>query len=332
VNGICVQAVRPTAEQWCYAFGAGEPLASLKPGQLLRVWTPDCFGGAVSTTDDLAYLNLDRVNPVAGPFCVEGAKRGDTLAIHFVSITPATPRAVSAVFPHFGVLTSTHETATLQPPLPPKVWTYEIDVAAQVLRSRAGDRPFALPLDPMHGTVGLAPAGGQAISTITSGLHGGNLDTPEIRAGVTVYLGVNVDGALFGLGDGHARQGEGEVCGVGVECAMDTIVAVDILPGVPTVQPRLESDTHLMRVGIGRPLEDCYRQAHTDMVAWISNLAGLDQLDAYQWLSQAGTARVGNVCDPAYTLLARIAKDLLSPSLPAYGGVHQRLRQLAVSV
>ena len=100
-------------------------------------------------------------------------------------------------------------------------------------RGGLGDLVVELPLDPMHGTIGVAPAGGEVFASITPGAHGGNMDTPEMRAGTTCYLGVNVEGALFSIGDGHCRQGEGESCGVAVEAAMDTVVAVDLVRGRP---------------------------------------------------------------------------------------------------
>jgi acetamidase/formamidase len=165
--------------------------------------------------------------------------------------------------------------------------------------------------------------------TITPDAHGGNMDTPELRAGVTVYFGVNVDGALFALGDGHARQGHGEVSGVAVECAMRTTLVVELLKGVPTPWPRLESDEFLMSTGSARPLEDAYRISQHDLVTWVGGLTGLDELDALQLVSQAGEAPVGNVCDTNYTMVAKVAKRYLRGA-EAYDGVHARLRGIAV--
>ena len=135
----------------------------------------------------------------------------------------------------------------------------------------------------MHGTVGVAPALGEVRSSLAPGDWGGNMDTPEMRAGTTCYLGVNVPGALFSLGDGHARQGEGETCGVAVECAMDTVLVLDLIKGgPPTPWPRLEDDTFIMTTGSARPLEDAFRIAHTEMVRWVQELTGLSDMDAYQ--------------------------------------------------
>ena len=144
---------------------------------------------------------------------------------------------------------------------------------------------------------------------------GGNMDTPEMQAGVTCYLGVNVPGALLSIGDGHARQGEGETCGVAVECAMNTVVVVDLLKGVATPWPRLESDTHIMSAGSARPLEDAFRVAQLDLVQWVAGHSGLSVLDAYQFLSQAVEAPLANVVDTNYTSVAKLRKDWLPGDL-----------------
>jgi amidase len=316
-----------------YTFGGVDPVASIRPGTLLDTWTLDCFAGAVRTTSDLPSQVCDprMLNPQTGPFYVEGAEPGDTLAIHFVSIIPRGGRGVSSTVPLFGALTSTPTTASLHPALPERTWIYEIDTAAQLVRYAARDTAFTadLPLDPMHGTVGVAPALGEVRSSLTPGDWGGNMDTPEMRAGVTCYLGVNVPGALFSFGDGHARQGEGETCGVAVECAMDSVVIVDLIKGVPTHWPRLESDTHLMTTGSTRPLEDAFRISHQQLVHWVAELTGQSELDAYQLVSQTALSPVANVVDTNYTMVAKIPKSVLGPEATAMQGMHARLRQLA---
>ncbi|MER7006263.1 acetamidase/formamidase family protein [Dactylosporangium sp. NPDC000555] len=316
-----------------YTFGGADPVAMVKPGQILRTFTEDCFGGAVRTVDDLPSRVCERFNPVTGPFHVDGAEPGDTLVLHFAAIIPARDWGMSATFPHFGALTSTHTTPTLQPALEERVWQYDINLQAGTVRYAARRSDFAveLPLDPMLGTVGVAPAGGEVRASIVPDAHGGNLDIPELRAGTTLYLGVNVPGALFALGDGHARQGQGEVCGVGVECAMRVTVAVDLVKGVTTPWPRIETDQQLISVGAARPLEDAYRISQHDLVGWVAELTGLEVLDAYQLVSQAGRAAPGNVCDPLYTMHAAIDTAVLRGAT-AYGGVHRRLRGLAATL
>jgi len=322
----------PAPEQLAYTFGGREAVLRVRPGDIIELSTEDCFGGLVRGVDDLPSVvcEFPYLNPVTGPFFVEGAEAGDTLAVHFADIVPARDWAVSSTFPHFGALTSTHTTATLQPPLEERVWRYEIDVAAGVVRYRArrSDLTLELPLDPMHGTVGVAPGAFEARVTLVPDVHGGNMDTPELRAGTTVYFGVNVAGALFALGDGHARQGHGEVTGVAVEAAMRTTVVLDLIKGASTPWPRLESDAYIQSTGSARPLEDAYRISQHDLVTWTAELTGLDDLDAYQLVGQAGEAAVGNVCDPNYTMVAKLPKRYLGRSA-AYEGTHDRLRALA---
>jgi len=232
--------------------------------------------------------------------------------------------------PLFGALTSTHTTATLQPPLPEVVWMWELDRARRTcaFTTREGGVRLELPMDPMHGTVGVAPANLEVRSALVPDAHGGNMDTPEMRVGTTCYLGVNVEGALLSLGDGHARQGEGETCGVAVECAMNTVVVVELLKGVATPWPRLESDTYLMSTGSARPLEDAFRIAQLDMVRWLERDYGFAELDAYQFLTQAGESPLANVCDTNYTALSKIRKDWLPPGTP-HRDLHRALRETA---
>jgi amidase len=319
----------PTGQDLAYTFGGRMPVMHLRSGDVLSTFTEDCFGGAVRSVDDLPsrVCTMPYLNPVTGPFFLEDAEPGGTLAVHFLSITPAGAVGVSSTFPHFGALTSTGHTATLQPPLEERVWLYGIVGERVYYRARNSDFMADLPLDPMHGTVGVAPAGFEARSTIVPDRHGGNLDTPELRAGTTLYLGVNVHGAMLSLGDGHARQGQGEVSGVAVEVAMHTTIAVEVIKGVPTPWPRIESDTAIMSVGCARPLEDAFRISQHDLVTWVGDLTDLDTLDAYQLVAQAGTAPVGNVVDPNYTMLARIPQTYLNGAV-AYDGVHQRLRAI----
>ncbi|MEU1877277.1 acetamidase/formamidase family protein [Streptosporangium sp. NPDC020072] len=326
-----VVSYRPSPEELSYTFGGRPAVGTVKPGTILELYTEDCFGGRVRSVDDLPsqVCEFPYLNPVTGPFHVEGAEPGDTLALHFVSIEPARDWAVSATFPHFGALTGTHTTAMLTPPLDEVVWRYDIDVAAGVARYHARNSDFTvdLPLDPMHGTVGVAPGASEARMTITPDAHGGNMDTPELRAGVTVYLGVNVPGGLFAVGDGHARQGHGEVCGTAIESAMNTVVAVELIKGVTTPWPRLEDDHSLMSTGSARPLEDAYRISQHDLVTWASEVTGLETLDAYQLVSQIGEAPVGNVCDSNYTMVAKLPKAYLGGG-GVYESAHERLRDL----
>ena len=329
---MTIHTLAPLPEQYSYTFGGRAPLLSVKPGDLVEVATEDCFGGRVTSPSDRPseVVAFSELNPVSGPIEVEGAEPGDLLAVHFVSIIPARSHAISSTFPLFGALTGTHETAMLSDALEERVWFYDIDLDSWTATFSAtkSDFSLALPLDPMHGTVGVAPASGEVRLVVTPSTHGGNMDTPEARAGTTLDLPVNVAGAMLSLGDGHARQGEGEVCGTGLESAMNSVIAIDLVKGAAPDWPRLESDEYLMTTGSTRPLEDAYRISQKELVLWASDLTGLDTLDAYQLVSQLGLAPAANVCDPNYTMVAKLPKWSVKGA-QAYGAVHSRLRATA---
>ncbi len=322
----------PDRNAYAYTFGGAAPVMRLAPGSILRVWSDDAFGGALRSVDDLSSAKVDLrfVNPQSGPFWVEGAEPGDTLALHLVDLEPARDWGASAAIPFFGGMTSTDRTESLQDALPDTTWIYELDRDRDVLTfaARHSEHHVELPVEPMLGTVGVAPAGGEVRSSLVPDRFGGNMDTPEMRAGSTAYLGVNVEGALFSLGDGHYRQGEGEACGTAVEGAMTTTVIVELIKGGAPAWPRIESDTALMTIGSSRPMEDSWRIANAELVRWVSALHGLHLMDAYQLCSQITRAPIANVVDANYSVVVSAAKDLL-PRGEAFGGLHADLRDRA---
>ncbi|MGH7642172.1 MAG: acetamidase/formamidase family protein [Candidatus Dormibacteria bacterium] len=327
-----VRSFTPQPGQYAWTFGGSAPLARVKPGTILELFTEDCFAGRVQSERDLVseVCEFPFLNPQTGPFYIEGAEVGDTVAVHFISIEPARDWAASTTVPLFGALTATHLTALLNEPLPELVWIWQLDRSRRLCRFQARTGSFAvdLPMDPMHGTVGVAPANLEVRSALVPDAFGGDMDTPEMRAGVTCYLGVNVEGALLSLGDGHARQGEGETCGVAVECAMNTVIALDLIKRRPCPWPRLETDEFIISTGSVRPLEDAYRIAQTDLVHWLGEDYQLETMDAYQLVTQGVLAPLANVCDTNYTSVAKFPKRFL-PHFPAMGGTHQRLREVA---
>ena len=330
-----VVEVVPAFEQYAFTFGGVAPLMRIRPGSALRLWSDDAFCGALRAVTDLSSEKVDLrfVNPQTGPFYVEGAEPGDTLALHFVSMEPARDWGASAAIPFFGGLTSTDRVATLQDPLPDTTWIYELDRARNTVTfaARHSDLRIDLPVEPMLGTVGVAPAGGEVRSSLVPDRFGGNMDTPQMRAGATCFLGVNVEGALFSVGDGHYRQGEGEACGTAVEGAMTTTLIVELIKGGAPLWPRIEDDTHWMTVGSSRPLEDSWRIGQTELVHWFRELYGLHVMDAYQLLSQITETPIANVVDANYSAVVKARKSLL-PSATAFGGLHDDLRARAVSL
>lgn len=326
-----VYQLAPSAEQYSFHFGGDQPLLRVPSGAIIEVTTEDCFGGYVRTVDDLPskVCRFPFLNPVSGPIFVEGAEPGDALAVHFIEVKPRRDWAVSSTFPHFGALSTTHTTAMLHDALEERVWLFEIDHERGTCRysARNSDYVVDLPLDPFHGTVGVAPDAFERIVSLTPSFHGGNMDTPETRAGATLYLPVFRDGALLGLGDGHCRQGEGEVSGVAVEAAMTTTIAVEVIKGAGISTPRLEDDGHIMSVGSVKPLEDAFRISQADMVSWVSTLTGLDTLDALGLVTQTVLSPAGNVVDTNYTMVAKLPKYVLNKA-SVWDDVHGRLREV----
>src|SRR5215210_7768294 len=330
-----VVEVVPSFEEYAFTFGGVAPLRRVAPGTALRLWSDDAFCGALRSVKDLSSEKVDLrfVNPQTGPFYVEGAEPGDTLALHLVALEPARDWAASAAIPFFGGLTGTDRVATLQDPLPDTTWIYEVDRARGTVGfvATSVDLRVELPIEPMLGTVGVAPSGGEARSSLVPERFGGNMDTPQMRAGSTIFLGVNVEGAMFSIGDGHYRQGDGEACGTAVEGAMTTTLIVELIKGSAPGWPRIEDDTHWMTVGSSRPMEDSWRIANAELVHWVSQLHGLHAMDAYQLCSQIAEVPVANVVDANYSVVVKAAKALL-PAADAFGGMHADLRARARSL
>jgi acetamidase/formamidase len=224
-------------------------------------------------------------------------------------------------------MTGTDRTVTLQEALPDTTWIYHLDRSRNTVAfaARHSDHVIELPVEPMLGTVGVAPAGNEVRSSLVPERFGGNMDTPQMRAGATVFLNVNVEGALFSIGDGHYRQGEGEACGTAVEGAMTTTLIVELIKGHGPAWPRIEDDTHLMAIGSSRPMEDSWRIGTGELVGWIGELYGLHRMDAYQLVSQISQTPIANVVDANYSVVVKAAKSLL-PAADAFGGIHADLR------
>jgi amidase len=306
--------VQVVPEDYSYVFNPyREPVARVEPGQRVVIHTEDAFESRIDTADDLpsrALATAKFLNPQTGPVYVEGAKPGDSLAVHMESIEPKRDYAVSCYVPYFGGLTSTTLTRTLQEALPEKVYVWNIHEdggSRYVVNDEMGVR---LPWEPFVGTIAVAPDL-EAISALSPGPFGGNMDVPDVKPGNTVYLPVWNEGALFYTGDCHARQGQGELCGVALEITSEVTVSFEVIKGGGIEWPRIESEDKLMTVGSARPMEDAARIAYAELVGWLEDEHGFSQLDAYQLLTQAGGLYVGNMVDTTYSLVASADKRYL---------------------
>jgi amidase len=210
------------------------------------------------------------------------------------------------VMPEFGGLVGTGQTAMLNPPLPERVKKLEITLE----KGTKWNDKITLPYEPFIGTIGTSPEI-EAISSLVPDYYGGNMDLPDVGVGAVVYLPVNTKGALLYLGDCHAAQGDGELCGVAIEHPTVTTVQIDLIKKWTIAWPRLETKDFIMTIGSARPMEDAARIAYRELCRWMAAEYGFDEIDAYMLLTQAGRVRLGNMVDPKYTLGASIKKSFL---------------------
>ena len=309
------RTVEVVPQDYSYVFNPyREPIARVKTGERVTVHTDDAFESRITTKEDLpsrALATAKFLNPQTGPIYVEGAEPGDTLAVRIEGIEPTRDFAVSVLIPYFGGLTSTPFTRTLQEPLPERVWIWElVDGGSNLVNEELG---VTLPWEPFLGTLAVAPDL-EAITALAPGPFGGNMDVPDVKPGNTVYLPVWNDGALVYTGDCHARQGQGELCGVALEITSKVTMVFEVIKDRAIEWPRIESDEAIMVVGSARPMEDAARIANTELVLWLEQEHGYDRWDAYQLLTQAGGLYVGNMVDTTYSLVASVAKKYLNRS------------------
>ena len=303
---------RGTIDNVKYVYATTEPVARLKSGDTLDTNTLDCFGNAIRKPEDTLSMSKGD-NPLTGPFYVEGAEPGDTLAVKILDLQVDGDTGVGAFAPGFGALNETNYTPMLHPPLPERIWLYPIDHGANTATFKALDSDFSVKI-PMHlffGCIGVAPAESEARSSVVPAEFGGNMDSPEASVGNTVYFPVNVKGGLLYLGDGHAAMGDGEVAGTAIEVPLHARIEVNLIKGQKINWPRFENDRAIMTVGAYRPLDDSLRIAFTELVSWIHIDYGLSETDAYELLSQTAKIHLDEMVDPNYVVVASIEKKYL---------------------
>jgi amidase len=287
-------------------LGPHEPVLRVADGDTVVTQTVDALGA-----DWRGEQVAVKPNPQTGPLYVEGAGPGDTLAVHLENLVPIRDWGFTS-----NILAPDVVEARFARELPAREWIrWHIDVerGAVSQTTHAGALgALTLPLQPMVGCFGVAPAGGQAISTATSGPHGGNMDYRGFRAGVTAYFPVSVPGALFFIGDGHAVQGDGEIVGTGVETAFEMRFTLRVIKGNSAGWPRGEDAGAIFTIGNARPLDLALQIATTEMVRWLHNDYALDLHAASLLLGQCVRYDIGNVYDPAYTVACRLEKQWLS--------------------
>ncbi len=282
------------------------PVLTVDPGDRVRIETELNIGDVLHRVGDRFSADMvlrDRINPATGPIAIRGAVPGQVVVCDIEEMELHGP-GFTALVPGFS-------------PFVDWIREREFGVHARVVEIREDgyvDWPggLSLPVAPMVGVIGCAPAS-ESVGTADNGPHGGNLDVQEMGPGCRVYLPVGVDGALFALGDCHARQGDGELCGIGaIECRTHTTVRLDLAARPPEMRwPRLETRTHIGTVACARPLEDAFRLAAAELVAWLSADFGLTSAEAVLLLGQVAEARATQIVNPKYTYVVKIAKRWL---------------------
>src|SRR5262245_786685 len=296
----------PTAGVQTYAVR--EPVLRVKPGTTVETRT-------FSRPGD--YYEGGAWPGEVGPFFIETAAPGDTLVVKILRLRPNRDSAMSRYSPNnISGVAGDNRTRMLNEPLPARTFNWKLDRTRMVgildLPNSASKR-IELPLRPMLGRVAVAPAGEEAFGGLWPGDFGGNLDASDVREGVTVFLPVFHDGALFYFGDGHALQGDGEIVGSGLETTMDVTFQFDVIKGKRIRWPRVEDDQHIMVLASIRPLIDALRIAYVELIEWLIADYGFEKMEAFQVASQIGEVRVANVVDPNYTVVAKFPKKFLPP-------------------
>ncbi len=251
-------------------------------------------------------------NPQTGPFFIEGAEPDDMLAVRIEKIE--TNRATGYSGSLMAPYAVTPQAIAARTDREPRRMIWNIDKAKGVVTldsTEVTPAHMELPLKPMLGCIAVAPARKEAIAAITPGNFGGNMDYAGMVAGVTLMLPVYEPGALLFLGDGHARMGEAEAAGTGVETSMDVEFTVTVVKKKPIAWPRLENDTYIMVLASARPLLEAFQLATSEMQHWLMTDYGFSERGASTFMGQALEYEIANVVDPNFTVVAKMRKSLI---------------------
>ena len=286
-----------------------EPIATVRPGEVVVVETTDAYAGQLNAEDQRPEEVLKEcskhkwLNPQTGPIYVEGAEPGDTLVVHIHDIDLYRGWAVSALFQNCGALNATSQTRMLHDPIPEKVWIYRPDGDRYTSKNH-----LSFPIDPFLGTMATAPEM-EAFSSLSPFNQGGNMDVKDVKPGNKVYLPVAVEGAYFYTGDCHVNQGDGEICSTALETAARVTLEFELIKNQEMLRwPRIESPTEYMTVGSMRPLDDAARIACCEMIDWMVSL-GWDKLEAYEYLSIGNKMYIANMVNTVFTVVSAIDKN-----------------------
>jgi acetamidase/formamidase len=272
------------------------PTLRVRSGSIVEVHTKEATDGQLtpdSTVERLAELDFDSIHPLTGPIFVEGADPGDVLAVTLHRIEVG-EWGWSAVVPGFGFLADDFPESYLK--------TFRIEPGAKSVSFSPG---VEIPLRPFPGVMGVAPDTDELLTTIPPRANGGNMDNPYLVEGVTVYFPVFVEGALFSIGDTHAAQGMGEVCGTAIEAPMRIVLELEVLEGQRSIaEPEYEADNYYAVTAFDVSLDLAARKATRYMVEYLVAERGLSRNDAYVLASLAGDLQIAEVVDVPHVLVS----------------------------
>jgi acetamidase/formamidase len=280
------------------------PVLHVPSGAVIEVHTEEATDRQLnrySNADAIATVEFDPIHPLTGPVYVEGARAGDVLAVTLLTIEVG-DWGWTGVFPGFGFLADDFKEPYLK--------TYTFEKGAQV--ARFNDK-IEIPLEPFAGVMGVAPATDELLSTIPPRANGGNMDNPCLTEGTTVYFPVFVDGALFSLGDTHAAQGMGEVCGTAIETPMRIVYRVEVLKDRQWIkEPQYETADDYAVTAFATTLDEAAQKATRYMIDYLVDVHGLEPTEAYVLCSLAGNLHVAEVVDVPHVLVSmHISKKTL---------------------
>ena len=278
---------------------ANPPVLEVAPGDSVEFETVDSSGAQLSPTStlaDLAALDFGKVNPVTGPVRVHGAEPGDALKVTILSFAPS-GWGWTANIPGFGLLADQFAEPALH------LWKYDPGSLAPAAYGPGG----RVPLKPFAGTIGVAPAEPGLHSIVPPRCCGGNMDIRDLAAGTELYLPVQVPGALFSVGDTHAAQGDGEVCGTAIESPMAVALRFDLVKGANLAAPRfttpgpvtrhLDGAGYEVTTGVGPDLMQAARDAVSGMIDLLAARFGLAPVEAYMLCSVCADLRISEIVD-----------------------------------
>lgn len=290
-----------THNKWSSAI---EPVLTVKSGSVIEVYTEEASDRQLtvnSTVEDLQNLSFDPIHPLTGPVYVEGAEPGDVLKVKLHKVEMG-DWGWTAIVPGFGFLADEFQEPYLK--------TFELGKDKKSVKFSDN---IEIPLKPFPGVMGVAPATDSMLSTIPPRKNGGNMDDPNMTEGSTVYFPVLVDGALFSIGDAHATQGHGEVCGTAIEAPMRIVYEIEVIKGGRKIEePQYETDDYYAVTGFGTTIDEAAKKATRYMIDYLVEEHGMTRNDAYALCSLAGDLKIAEVVDVPHMLVSmHMSKEVL---------------------